>query len=184
MRVVLRGLYQGLLVPRDSCYRVSGWYRTNGCYRIIDTRYFTSTSPLHFSYRHESRFLLHGAEISRNLCLLWQSINSPRFVEPALYVQCWQHPASCRRPEPHKSSSHPPILFIKIHFNIIFYWRLDLPRYMYKFFPHQNLREFLFSLCVPHVPPIAFSLFDQPNSIVERYISRFRVYKKNTLYLS
>ena len=26
---------------------------------------------------------------------------------------------------------------------------------------------------MPHVPPIAFSLFDQPNSIVERYISRF-----------
>jgi hypothetical protein len=44
---------------------------------------------------------------------------------------------------------------------------------MYKLLLHQNLRAFLFSQCMPHVLPIAFSLFDQPNSIVERYISRF-----------
>lgn len=87
------------------------------------------------------------------------------FPEPAVILSCLQRPATGTYPKPYKFSSHPYSLLLSNPF--YYYYHLSYSHIspailLMHVFPHYTLMHLSSLPCLPHAPPIQFSLFWSP----------------------
>jgi len=121
------------------------------------TKLYPTRTHAHTHTHTHTHSLTPRSTVLLQKLIIFQSRNSPHFMEPEGSLPHSQVPATCPYPEPARSSPYPTFYFLKINFIIILpstpgssKWSLSLR------FPLKPYTQLTSPPYVPHAPPISF----------------------------